>query len=151
MPLNHHRKTLKILLLATIAILAISEQAEAYIGPGAGFTVGASLLAMFLAILSAVLALVSWPIRYCIRAIRYRHAFARSRVKRFVILGNACDVHWGLQINLHDCIRLENPVFDRIGAGNGSGIGIHLDVKMVIRDIPPGAFRCNTPSQDIST
>ena len=84
---NHHHKTLRILLLAAIAILAIPDQAQAYIGPGAGFTVGASLLAMFLAILSAMLALVSWPIRYSIRAIRYRHAFARSRVKRFVVLG----------------------------------------------------------------
>ncbi len=87
MSLNRQRKNLNLLLLAAIAILAIPEQAQAYIGPGAGFTFGASLLAMFLAILSAVLALLSWPIRYCIRAIRYRHAFARSRVKRFVVLG----------------------------------------------------------------
>ncbi len=87
MPLNRRPKNLNILLLAAIAVLVISEQAQAYIGPGAGFTVGASLLAMFVAVLSAAVALISWPIRYAIRAIRYRHAFARSRVKRFVVLG----------------------------------------------------------------
>ena len=87
MPSFQQRNSLKILLLVTFIILAIPGRAQAYIGPGAGFTVGASLLAMFLAMLSAILALLSWPIRYCIRAIRYRHAFARSRVKRFIILG----------------------------------------------------------------
>lgn len=81
------RKNLNLLLLAAVALLVITEQAQAYIGPGAGFAFGTSLLAMFLAVISAVLALLSWPIRYAIRAIRYRHAFARSRVKRFVVLG----------------------------------------------------------------
>ena len=87
MPSSQQRNSLKFLLLVAVIVLAIPGRAQAYIGPGAGFTVGASLLAMFLAMFSAILALLSWPIRYCIRAVRYRHAFARSRVKRFVILG----------------------------------------------------------------
>ena len=37
--------------------------------------------------LSVVSALLTWPIRYIIRAIRGRRIFARSRVKKFVILG----------------------------------------------------------------
>jgi len=87
MSAEQHRKTLKLLLLAGFFVLAIPGQAQAYIGPGAGFAVVGSFLVMFTAVLSAVLALFTWPIRYIIRAIRGRRAFARSRVKKFVILG----------------------------------------------------------------
>jgi len=80
-------KTLKILFLAVLFILAMSGQAQAYIGPGAGFAVVGSFLVMFTAVLSGLLALFTWPIRYIIRAIRGRRVLARSRVKRFVILG----------------------------------------------------------------
>jgi len=80
-------KTLKLLLLAGFFVLLIPDKAQAYIGPGAGFAVVGSFLVMFTAVLSGVLALFTWPIRYIIRAIRGRRAFARSRVKKFVILG----------------------------------------------------------------
>jgi len=79
-------KTLTFLLLA-VFILAMPNQAQAYIGPGAGFAVVGSFLVMFTAVLSGLLALFTWPIRHIIRAIRGRRVFARSRVKRFVILG----------------------------------------------------------------
>jgi len=84
---NHQSKTLKFLLLIVVFVLVIPRQAEAYIGPGAGFAVVGSFLVMFTAVLSGILALFTWPIRYIIRAIRRRHVFARSRVKKFVILG----------------------------------------------------------------
>ena len=84
---NQQGKNLKLLLLAVFIVLAIPGQAQAYIGPGAGFAVVGSFLVMFAAVLSAVLALFTWPIRYIVRAIRGRRAFARSRVKKFVILG----------------------------------------------------------------
>lgn len=87
MLMNQQNKNLRILLVTAFCILAIPRQAQAYIGPGAGFAVVGSFLVMFTALLSAVLALFTWPIRYVIRAIRGRHAFARSRVKKFVILG----------------------------------------------------------------
>jgi len=67
--------------------LCIPCQAQAYIGPGAGFAVMGSFMVVFIAMLSAMLTLFLWPIRYVIRAIRGRRAFARSRVKKFVILG----------------------------------------------------------------
>ena len=84
---NQHSKNLKLLLVAVFFVLLIPSRAQAYIGPGAGFAVVGSFLVMFTAVLSAVLALFTWPIRYIIRAIRGRRAFARSRVKKFVILG----------------------------------------------------------------
>ncbi len=87
MIIDNRNKTLKSLLLAALVVLLIPAKAQAYIGPGAGFAVAGSLLAIFSATLSAVLALFTWPIRYVIRAIRGRRAFARSRVKKFVVLG----------------------------------------------------------------
>jgi predicted AlkP superfamily phosphohydrolase/phosphomutase len=58
-----------------------------YIGPGAGFAFAGGGLAMFVAIFSAVLLLLTWPIRLVLRALFGRRALARSRVKRVVILG----------------------------------------------------------------
>jgi predicted AlkP superfamily phosphohydrolase/phosphomutase len=74
-------------LLIAGLILALSGQAHAYIGPGAGIAVMGSFLAVFSAILAGMLAIFTWPIRYLIRFIRYRRAFARSRIKRCVVLG----------------------------------------------------------------
>ena len=73
--------------LAGFFVLAVPARAEAYIGPGAGFAVVGSFLVMFGAILSGLVLLFTWPIRYVIRAIKGRRAFARSRIKKFVILG----------------------------------------------------------------
>ena len=87
MVIDNRNKTLKFLLLAALVVLLIPATAQAYIGPGAGFAVAGSLLAIFSATLSAVLALFTWPIRFVIRAIRGRRAFARSRIKKFVVLG----------------------------------------------------------------
>jgi predicted AlkP superfamily phosphohydrolase/phosphomutase len=85
---NRQSRNLTILVCAAAAaVLVFPCRAEAYIGPGAGFAVAGSFLAMFAAILSAFLALFTWPVRYIIRAVKHRKAFARSRVKRFVILG----------------------------------------------------------------
>lgn len=87
MLLNQRNRSLKLLLLIAVFILAIPRPAEAYIGPGAGFAVVGSFLVMFTAMLSVVLAFFTWPVRYVIRAIRGRRAFARSRVRKFVVLG----------------------------------------------------------------
>jgi len=80
-------KQLKILVLAALSVVLLAAPAHAYIGPGAGFAVMGSFLVMFTALFSAVLALFTWPVRYIVRAIRCRHAFAKSRVKKFIVLG----------------------------------------------------------------
>jgi predicted AlkP superfamily phosphohydrolase/phosphomutase len=46
-----------------------------------------SALVVLTAMLSAILTLFTWPVRWVIRSIRGRRAFARARVKRVVILG----------------------------------------------------------------
>lgn len=87
MTVSQRNKVLKLLLLSVSLVLLMPGRAQAYIGPGAGFAAAASLFAMFTAMLSAVVALLTWPLRYLIRAIRGGKAFARSKVKKVVILG----------------------------------------------------------------
>ncbi len=86
-PFQTNSGMLKILLAVIFFVLITPGQAQAYIGPGAGFAVVGGVMVMFTAFLGAIIALFTWPIRYIIRAIRHRHAFARSRVKKFVVLG----------------------------------------------------------------
>ena len=74
-------------LLVAGLLWAFSHEAQAYIGPGAGFAVAGSFLAVFSAMLAGVLAVFFWPIRYLIHHVRHRRAFRRSRIKRCVILG----------------------------------------------------------------
>lgn len=74
-------------LILLILLLGISGSAQAYIGPGAGFAVVGSFLAVFFSLLAGFLAVFTWPLRYTLRAIRNRRAFARSRIKKCVILG----------------------------------------------------------------
>ncbi|MCP4717676.1 MAG: nucleotide pyrophosphatase [Deltaproteobacteria bacterium] len=63
------------------------DTGHAYIGPGAGFAVAGSFMVMFTAIISAIFILMTWPLRYLIRSIRYRKIWARSSCKKIVILG----------------------------------------------------------------
>jgi predicted AlkP superfamily phosphohydrolase/phosphomutase len=77
----------RLLLLTAGALLLLPSPVHAYIGPGAGFALGGSILAMFAAFCSAVVLLFTWPIRLVWRLLFGRRAPARSRVKRVVILG----------------------------------------------------------------
>ncbi len=76
-----------ILTFVSVFITLLSTPAHAYIGPGAGFAVAGSFLVLFTAIASAILLLLTWPIRYLVRTIRYRRIRAKQRVKKAVVLG----------------------------------------------------------------
>ena len=81
-------KSAKLLLLAAILLMFLAPNtAQAYIGPGAGFALAGSFFAVFTAFCSALLMLVTWPIRLLGRALFGWRALRRSRVKRVVILG----------------------------------------------------------------
>ncbi len=82
-----HRRVFRCVLLAAAFFLTCTSIADAYIGPGAGFAVASSLFVIFWTIILAVINLVFWPFRWIVRAIRGRHAFARSEIQRLVILG----------------------------------------------------------------
>jgi predicted AlkP superfamily phosphohydrolase/phosphomutase len=73
-------------LLAVLITLSLSQVAN-YIGPGAGFAVAGSFFAVFSALVSAVVTLITWPIRLVARSLFGLRAVARSRFKRVVILG----------------------------------------------------------------
>ncbi|MEI7836181.1 MAG: alkaline phosphatase family protein, partial [Planctomycetota bacterium] len=77
----------KLFLVAGVVLLAASSSAQAYIGPGAGFALAGSFMAVLTAMFSAVVLLFTWPVRCVVRAIRAARGLARSRVKRVVILG----------------------------------------------------------------
>ena len=72
---------------ALLAVLLDPSPAHAYIGPGAGFALAGSFLAVFAAFFSAALLLLTWPVRLLWRAVFGRRALARSRFKRVVVLG----------------------------------------------------------------
>jgi predicted AlkP superfamily phosphohydrolase/phosphomutase len=83
------RKTLQYLLVSGLFLCCtfLPVTASAYIGPGAGFAVGGSFLVLFTALASAFIILLTWPIRAIVRAIRFRRVYARSRIKKAIVLG----------------------------------------------------------------
>jgi predicted AlkP superfamily phosphohydrolase/phosphomutase len=82
------RKTRCLLLLSAVLIVLLAPSpAHAYIGPGAGFALAGSFLAVFAAFFSALLMVLTWPVRLIGRVLLGRRRMARSRVKRVVILG----------------------------------------------------------------
>src|SRR5919202_438288 len=80
-------KAAGLLLLAAVLVLLVPSPAHAYIGPGAGFALAGSFLAVFAALSSAVLMLLTWPARLLGRALFGRRALARSRFRRVGVLG----------------------------------------------------------------
>lgn len=75
------------MLFMCILIFCTAKPAYAYIGPGAGFAVAGSFLVVFAAVASAGIILVTWPVRAVVRALRFRKVYARSRIKRAIVLG----------------------------------------------------------------
>ena len=79
-------RSLFIFLTGMLAVF-VAQPAHAYIGPGAGFAVAGSFLVVFAAVASALIILITWPVRALIRAIRFRRVYARSRIRRAIVLG----------------------------------------------------------------
>jgi predicted AlkP superfamily phosphohydrolase/phosphomutase len=77
----------RLLLLSTLLVLLAPAPAHAYFGPGAGFALAGSFFAVFVAVCSAVLMALTWPLRLLARAVFGRRVLARARVRRVVILG----------------------------------------------------------------
>ncbi|MFO7653538.1 MAG: alkaline phosphatase family protein [Candidatus Krumholzibacteriia bacterium] len=61
--------------------------AQAYIGPGAGFALGGSLLFGLIGVLLAMFGVLTWPLRFLIRQWRRRGIRSRARTRRVVVLG----------------------------------------------------------------
>jgi len=74
-------------MLIAAAVLVLPAPAQAYIGPGAGFAIAGSFLAVFLAVVSAVLMLLLWPFRYLLRKLTRKRVPFPPQAKRVVVLG----------------------------------------------------------------
>ena len=84
------RRAVWIVVLAAVCVVAFQERAEAYIGPGAGFAVGTTLVAFFVAMFSGFVAIFLWLFR---RA-RFPKTFKGQTIqmddgKRFTIFRHA--------------------------------------------------------------
>jgi predicted AlkP superfamily phosphohydrolase/phosphomutase len=79
------RKRFLIGLLIAVAIAA-PRQAEAYIGPGAGFAVLSSFAVIFTTIVIAVLSILIWPFRALWRVVRGQTP-PPGRIGRLIIIG----------------------------------------------------------------
>jgi predicted AlkP superfamily phosphohydrolase/phosphomutase len=73
--------------LAVCFLIVEPPPAEAYIGPGAGFAFVSSFFAILAAFFLAFLKLVTYPFRAVVRALRWRKALRRARVRQVVIVG----------------------------------------------------------------
>ncbi len=73
--------------LAALCLVAEPDRAEAYVGPGAGFAVGSSFLALFAALFSAFVMFLSWPVRFVWRVLFRKRPPQKPQFNRVVILG----------------------------------------------------------------
>jgi predicted AlkP superfamily phosphohydrolase/phosphomutase len=98
-----------ILLFALAALAAVLEpgRADAYIGPGAGFAVGGSFLAVFAAVFSAFAMFLSWPVRFVWRILFRKRPPKAAQFKRVVVLGLDGLDH-GLTVKLLEAGKLPN-------------------------------------------
>jgi predicted AlkP superfamily phosphohydrolase/phosphomutase len=76
-----------VLLSAALLVALLPAPAWAYVGPGAGFALAGSFLAVMGAILSALSMLLFWPIRRLARLCFQRRPPGRARFRRVVVLG----------------------------------------------------------------
>lgn len=72
---------------ALSVLLLTPSVSEAYIGPGAGFAFVSSFFILFIAFILAIFTLLTWPIRWMLKAILKSRRMSHSRVKRVVIVG----------------------------------------------------------------
>jgi predicted AlkP superfamily phosphohydrolase/phosphomutase len=81
------KKRALVVISALLLVALVPQAAHAYIGPGAGFALAGSFLAVFGAVLSAIMMLLLWPVRRLMRMIFRRKPPKKPRFKRVVILG----------------------------------------------------------------
>ncbi len=73
--------------VAGAALAALATDAQAYIGPGAGFALGGSMLVLFVTFALAFAIILTYPIRMLIRFIKVGDPYKNALTKRVVVLG----------------------------------------------------------------
>lgn len=87
MVFKEYVKIFSFFLLAFFLVLFIPAQTRANTGPVANFMAFGLTFTIYGATLTAILAAFTWPIRCIIRVIQGHRAYARSKVKKVVVLG----------------------------------------------------------------
>jgi predicted AlkP superfamily phosphohydrolase/phosphomutase len=72
--------------LTALCVLVVASNADAYVGPGAGFALLSSFLVAFTTIIVAFLSMLAWPFRLVLRMIR-RGRRVKPLVRRFIVVG----------------------------------------------------------------
>ena len=79
--------TRRSLFLVLLALLFCPREAQAYLGPGAGFTIVSTFFVLFAALASAFVVLLTWPFRWVLKSIFRPKRAGISRAQRVVIVG----------------------------------------------------------------
>ncbi|HXG46712.1 MAG TPA: alkaline phosphatase family protein [Methylomirabilota bacterium] len=80
--------TRRLLLPVLIALVALwPEPAQAYLGPGAGFTIVSTFFVLFAALASAFAVLLTWPFRWLLKRLFRPKRAGVPRARRVVIVG----------------------------------------------------------------
>jgi predicted AlkP superfamily phosphohydrolase/phosphomutase len=77
----------RLLLIVCLGILLCPLTGQAYLGPGAGFTIVSTFFVLFAAFASAFLVLLTWPIRWLLKLIFRPKRHGERRAERVVIVG----------------------------------------------------------------
>lgn len=87
MPGNTFKKLIAILVFSLAVYSGVTDSAYGYIGPGAGFAFLSSFLFLIISFALAIFYLLSWPLRYLVRALLRKGSRTKSSVKRVIIIG----------------------------------------------------------------
>ena len=71
----------------TMGLALAAGEAQAYIGPGAGFALGGSVLVLLVTFTLAFAIILTWPIRAVIKLIKVGNPYKYAMTKKVVILG----------------------------------------------------------------
>jgi predicted AlkP superfamily phosphohydrolase/phosphomutase len=117
--------------VAGLFLLATASQADAYVGPGAGFALLSSFLVAFTTIVAAFLSLLVWPFRLAMRMIR-RPPSGKPLIRRLIVVGLD-----GQDPNLTDRFMREGklPNFTKLAA-----MGCYERLKTTFPSISPVAW-----------
>lgn len=87
LPAAASRRGLGLAIFAFALLILFPAPAEAYIGPGAGIAFVSSFFLLLVSFALALFALLTWPFRWLYQTLRFRHALARSRIRRCIVVG----------------------------------------------------------------
>ncbi len=77
----------RILALLAVSLLFQPQVAQAYLGPGAGFTIVSTFFVLFAALASAFVVLLTWPFRWVLKRIFRPKRAGVAKARRVVIVG----------------------------------------------------------------